>query len=66
MSFLKADGKHTLELKLQGKEGVTEHTNKPFADEQTERKNNGAKGPVTDGLEGRKRPAGQVRSALLS
>lgn len=64
MSFL-ADGKHTLELKLQGKE-VTEHTNKPFAEEQTERKNNGAKGPVTDGLEGRKRLAGQVRSALLS
>lgn len=39
-----------------------EHTN----NSQRERENNGAKVPVTEGLKGRKRPAGQVRSALLS
>lgn len=48
--------------KLQ-REEREKHTNKP---REKERENNGAKVPVTEGLKGRKRPAGRVGSALLS
>lgn len=60
-----------LELKLQGKEkqGLSTQTSLWVYMErnrQRVRENNGTKVPVTEGLKGRKRPAGQVRLALLS
>lgn len=74
VSFLKAKVNKLIcwnpNCREKAREGVIEHINKSLGahGEKTDgvRENNGAKVPVMEGLKGRKRPAGQVRSALLS